>query len=285
MKKKLLLSVAAATILSSSISVCAAPQYMADGAVFDPEWYLEQNPDVAGWALGTSADALYVHYTQHGAAEGRQPYNAATLDPANILPYQGTASQTQPDDSGNIIAVEGATYRFPSIHSAQYNYEDCMVNISFSKGNAYEYFPGYLADYTLPGYEWRKIDVWATTDASVAGTTLMDIDISKGDFLRVQSYTYDDSITSCDSLWDYIDENGWVLHAATFTVSHNGIEYPGCQLFETWEMGSNDYSCFSWYALVPEGFSGKLSVGYRGRILENGKTVVNESSPHIFFNF
>ena len=225
MKKKLLLSVAAATILSSSISVCAAPQYMADGAVFDPEWYLEQNPDVAGWAPGTSADALYAHYTQHGAAEGRQPYNAATLDPANILPYQGTdpaASQTQLDDSGNIIAVEGETYRFPSIHSSKYNYEDCMVNISFSKGEIYEdarYFSDYLADYTLPGYEWRKIDVLATTDASVAGTTVMEIDISKGDFARGRKCQYDDDIiTSLDTLWDHIDENGWVTHVATFTV-------------------------------------------------------------------
>ncbi len=86
MKKKLLLSVAAATILSSSISVCAAPQYMADGAVFDPEWYLEQNPDVAGWALGTSADALYQHYLLHGANEHRAPYDAAAFNPDPVLP-------------------------------------------------------------------------------------------------------------------------------------------------------------------------------------------------------
>ena len=47
MKKRLLLSLTVAAIMGSSITVWAAPQYMADGAIFDPEYYLEQNPDVA----------------------------------------------------------------------------------------------------------------------------------------------------------------------------------------------------------------------------------------------
>ncbi|MCI8315710.1 MAG: hypothetical protein HFH74_11860 [Lachnospiraceae bacterium] len=55
MKKKLVLSLIAAAILGSGITAYAASQYMADGAVFDPEWHLEQNPDVAAWQLGTSA--------------------------------------------------------------------------------------------------------------------------------------------------------------------------------------------------------------------------------------
>lgn len=62
MKKKLILALAAATVLSSGITVCAALQYMEDGAIFDPEWYLEQNPDVAEtWDLGTSPEAFYKH--------------------------------------------------------------------------------------------------------------------------------------------------------------------------------------------------------------------------------
>lgn len=307
MKKKLLLSVAAAVaVLSSSISVCAAPQYMADGAVFDPEWYQEKNPEVAealeSLGLGVSADTLYQHYTLFGAKEDRTPYDKEHFDLASVLPYQGagadteSAAQTQPaasqaqtNDPGEIIAVEGETYRFPSIHSSKYNFADCMVNVTFNREEIYEdegYFADYLAAYTLPGYEWRKVSVSATTDASVPGTTLMDIDASKRDFLRVQSYNYDETIvTSCDSLWDYIDENGWVVHAATFTVSQNGVEYPNCQLFETWDFGLNDYYYFSWYALVPKNFSGGLYAGYCGRTLENGKAVVDESNPHILFEF
>lgn len=88
-------------ILGSSVTVYAVPQYMADGTVFDPEWYLGQNPDVAAWPLGTSADALYQHYTLCGAQEGRKPYDESKLDMANILPYQGTGAATpqQPTDT------------------------------------------------------------------------------------------------------------------------------------------------------------------------------------------
>ena len=107
MKKKLLLSMAAAMALSSSLTVCAAPQYMADGAVFDPEWYLEQNADVAsGWSLGTSADAIYQHYTMHGASEGRKPFNEATLDMAGILPYQGTNTSYTTDKTTSTLEQE-----------------------------------------------------------------------------------------------------------------------------------------------------------------------------------
>lgn len=308
MKKKLLLSMAAATILSSSITVCAAPQYMADGAVFDPEWYLEQYPDVAGWEHGTSVDALYMHYTIHGAGELREPFNKMTLDMANILPYQGTGAATpeqpadttqptepqeQPTDPRYIIAVEGETYRFPSIHSAQYDYADCMVNITFNKKEVYAdspYFADYLAPYTLPGYEWRAIQVYGTTDTAVDGIdtgNLFAIDSSKANFLkgRIVNYDDDDIIINWEGLWQAIDDNGWVTHVGTFTVSQNGSQYPACQIFNTWDVGMNDYSCFSWYALVPESFNAKLSCGYYGLKLESGKTVENESSPIILFNF
>lgn len=303
MKKKLLLAtMAAVAVLSSSISVCAAPQYlMPDGTVFDPEWYLEQNPDLASWPLGTSEDALWQHYQMYGKAETRSAYDAAHYDPANAIPWQGTAAdqtssqpaadQTPANDPENIYAVEGESYRFPSIHNEQYNYQDCMVNITFNKGEVDEedsYFANYLAPYTLPGYEWRKIDVSATTDAAVPGITGWDIgaiDLSKGDFRRIQCLDHDDNITNFESLWDYMDENGWVLHAATFTVSQNGTEYPNCQIFETWEWGFNDISRFSWYELVPQGFSGGLYAGYRGAMLQDGKVVSNTSSPYIWFEF
>lgn len=296
MKKKLLLAAVAAAVLSSSISVCAAPQYMSDGAVFDPEWYLEQNPDVAGWALGTSADALYQHFVQHGASEGRVPYNAAAFDPNNVLPYQGEsadssaaaqpeASQEQQDDTENIFAVEGETYRFPSIHSDRFGHEECTVTLTFSKGDISEdpsnFFSDYLAAYTLPGYEWRKFDVSASSSMGSYHNIA-----TPGDFLKGRVYYYeDDIITNIDSIWEALDENGWVTHAATYTVSQNGTEYPDCKLFETWNLSNAGEASFSWYALVPNGFSGGIYGGYVGVTLENGKAVVNESSPYIFFGF
>lgn len=71
MKKKLfILSTVITLALSSSITVCAQPQIMPDGVVFDAEYYAQTNPDVVA-VFGTDANMLYLHYTQYGKAEGR----------------------------------------------------------------------------------------------------------------------------------------------------------------------------------------------------------------------
>ncbi|MCM1103436.1 MAG: hypothetical protein NC409_04960 [Clostridium sp.] len=102
MKKKWFAALLAVLLCVNSLSVSAAPQYMADGAVFDAQWYLAQNPDVAAVFSGNaSPEVLYGHYTTYGIYEGRLPYNPLTFDPANVLPYQsgtgtvpGTTAQT-----------------------------------------------------------------------------------------------------------------------------------------------------------------------------------------------
>lgn len=94
MKKKILAAAVAAMFLGSSFPAYAAPQYMADGAIFDAEWYLQQNPDVAAAYPGATPDVLYQHYATCGANEGRTPYNAAAFNPAAVLPYAGQTSET-----------------------------------------------------------------------------------------------------------------------------------------------------------------------------------------------
>lgn len=47
---------------------------MADGQVFDAEYYAKTYPDVVQ-ALGTDADTLYKHYLTYGKKEGRNPYS------------------------------------------------------------------------------------------------------------------------------------------------------------------------------------------------------------------
>lgn len=138
MKKKLLLSMAAAMVLSSSLTVCAAPQYMADGAVFDPEWYLEQNTDVAsGWSLGTSADAIYQHYTMHGASEGRKPFNEATLDMAGILPYQGTDTSSTTDKTTSTSEQENASVPYKNVPvEGSITYEDTYMGLNIGNSNS-----------------------------------------------------------------------------------------------------------------------------------------------------
>ena len=82
--------IAAATLsfviaASSVLPVCAAPITMPDGNVFDPEYYAEQNPDVAA-ALGTDTQTLYLHYLYCGKQEGRAPYATDVMIGEFVLP-------------------------------------------------------------------------------------------------------------------------------------------------------------------------------------------------------
>ncbi len=303
MKKELLLSVAAATILSSGFTVCAAPQYMADGAIFDPEYYLEQNPDVAGWALGTSAEALYMHYTLHGASEGRAPYNAATLNLETVLPYQSadTTAPTQPTtpaqnatDPRVVYAIPGETYQFPSIHTEKYNHADNIVNISgttyaYDEYDEVDYFPEVLEPYTLPGYEWKileltfKVDGVRAPDEAYKNANMSAILDPYHDFVCFCFIDYLDQTTNSKALNEDIGD--WITDMAHFTINQNGKDYTECKIFRQDCGGANEYYSYTWYALVPESFNGQLTIGYTGAKLENGNVVENESSPVILFNF
>ena len=65
--------VAFATTTMYVITAFATPQTMADGGIFDAEFYAQTYPDVAA-ALGTDVNVLYQHYLSSGKAEGRLPY-------------------------------------------------------------------------------------------------------------------------------------------------------------------------------------------------------------------
>lgn len=71
MKKKLsLLVMLAVLVFGSSMTVNAQPKTMADGTVFDAEYYANTYADVKA-AFGNDEKALYNHYLQYGKAEGR----------------------------------------------------------------------------------------------------------------------------------------------------------------------------------------------------------------------
>lgn len=65
-----------ALMMTSQMSVSAAPVVMADGGIFDATYYAQNNPDVVA-VLGTDTTALYQHYVLNGKAEGRLAYNPA----------------------------------------------------------------------------------------------------------------------------------------------------------------------------------------------------------------
>lgn len=102
MKKTIFVSVLAAVLLGSSFSAWAAPQCMADGAMFDAEWYRGNNPDVdAAFPADASSELLYQHYLVYGEKEGRLPFEGAVVEGVS---ENGTSVEDVPADG---VASDG----------------------------------------------------------------------------------------------------------------------------------------------------------------------------------
>ncbi len=77
LKKVLATTAVALTVIGTPFTALAAPKTMADGTVFDAEFYAKQYPDVAA-VFGTDEAMLYSHYVNFGKKEGRLPAATTT---------------------------------------------------------------------------------------------------------------------------------------------------------------------------------------------------------------
>lgn len=117
--------------------------YADGGGVFDPSWYLQQNPDVA--ANSDYARNPYSHYVEFGQAEGRIPFQGASagqdasLEAAASKPKQsfGTDNNYWKSGAGNIKYDPYTLANRPSASEPQFY------------GNIYR---GSAPDYSTPGY-------------------------------------------------------------------------------------------------------------------------------------
>lgn len=90
MKKTLITLVLTAALAASPMAVFAAPKKMADGGLFDAQYYAATYPDVKA-AFGTDENLLYNHYKTYGKNEGRLPYNpadAGTVQQTSVASHQ-----------------------------------------------------------------------------------------------------------------------------------------------------------------------------------------------------
>ncbi len=94
-----------ALVLCSSMTAYAKPTKMPDGAMFDPEYYAENNPDVVA-TLGSTTEALYKHYTQYGKVEGRKAYSGDKPSPATpgSVERSALAKSTKTTDNDQVAA-------------------------------------------------------------------------------------------------------------------------------------------------------------------------------------
>lgn len=104
------------TVTSAMVSmpVYAAPKTMADGNIFDAEFYASNNADVVA-AFGKDEAALYSHYINYGKKEGRAGYSA---DPAAKVAANSTViSATNVTSIAEAYAKSFAENDYKSIYS------------------------------------------------------------------------------------------------------------------------------------------------------------------------
>ena len=94
----------------------AAPAVMADGGLFDAQFYAQTYPDVVA-VFGTDANWLYLHYLLAGKAEGRLPYAPGSAG----MPTQASAGDFDP-------AYYAA--RYPDV-AAAFGYDPTLLKMHY----------------------------------------------------------------------------------------------------------------------------------------------------------
>ena len=143
--RKLALSAitAAAAALVCVLPVCAQPQDMGDGTLFDAVYYAQNNPDVVR-IYGNDPQMLYLHYNTFGKAEGRAPYAVAATSAAPASATTANAAsagntRTTPDTQSQFNAAFYAS-TYPDVAAVYGNDPVALYNHYLTLG----YYEGRL---------------------------------------------------------------------------------------------------------------------------------------------
>lgn len=222
MKKALVTLLTAVTVLSSSLTVFAAPERMPDGGVFDAEYYAQNNPDVVA-VLGTDRDVLYSHYTLCGINEGRLPYAPGAEMPAPVVKKEaGTTTQEALLYSDILTLRRTRAYGFLLTDSRPSHIQHKAVSVRWTS----EQYPVYDAHGNLIGEsignsEYQEYYSRYVYDAE--GRLISDNFFSK----KVGSVVYDEmgkmiSFGDYISIWKFqYDEQGYLIKV----VSNSSTDY------------------------------------------------------------
>ena len=116
--KKTLISAAsflAIVLCVGVLKVEAAPKKMADGQMFDAEYYAANNADVVA-VFGTDPNWLYLHYSLCGKAEGRLPYAPGATGAATTASSAGFDAAYYAARYPDVAAVMGTDPAMLKMH-------------------------------------------------------------------------------------------------------------------------------------------------------------------------
>lgn len=158
MRKKIAaLFMAVITVAGSSTSVYAAPVRMADGTVFDAEYYAQNNPDVVA-VLGTDATVLYQHYQNYGKAEGRKAYDENSAQQIVDAPVPVQVQDIEPAGDYNVGTVYGPKLTKKELEEVKAVVKEFLASHDFSTMDDYGKFEAcynYLYDTCEFAPDWR----------------------------------------------------------------------------------------------------------------------------------
>ena len=269
-KKAMAVVLMTSMVIGSSLTVCAAPEIMADGTVFDAEYYAQMYPDVVA-ALGTDADAMYQHYVTFGQYEGRQAYDGATPLPSD------TASTSQAENQLQIIGTQGvvgATYQLPSWGYFEAYYggsgtDQMIVAMVDTEPDEWLFKEDMerLAPYTTDGYEWRFIHY----------TTIGEYN-DQGRWWAICYWSFD-----VENSKDWQSAGDDVEYSRKFTVTQDGVDYTECKVAygtngQVGEVAGQDGA----YFLLPKGYRGKVYFTIKGSNFDGNDTVPNDDAAVTF---
>lgn len=256
MKKRIILSLLIGTLtLTSAMPVFAAPKQMADGTVFDAEYYAANNPDVVA-VLGIDETMLYNHYMNFGIKEGRKPYadgyvpveNPVPAQPAYVIDWnddcngQWKEKKTWTASNGIVLRIKDdyAHWDFennPAARSVYSAYEIIVL------GSPADYKPGtefmkamYEFQYGISAYEvgWERMLISAEELPLVELATTKQTSIVKTDSWNAYAKAF-------APLWDCQSTGNHGKAVTAFTVKKNFIGlYDGLQMRYEWELSRTD---------------------------------------------
>ena len=221
-KRTILLLATVSAMLASSTTVCAAPERMPDGTIFDADYYAQTYPDVA-MVTGTDSAALYQHYINFGKSEGRSATNPA--DEAEVRKMQNevrkltisfagdcTLGGFKGQGGGNLLQdyykLHGNDYFFQNVREFFAEDDITFVNL---EGALTPYAQVVEKKYPIKG---EPEYVGALLSGSIEVVNLAN------------NHTYDCGKAGYDSCRQLLADNGiaYCGEAETCTIERNGIK-------------------------------------------------------------